>query len=132
MSNPKTLVLHGDRIHDVASFYDEVNRVMMAGETWTLAASLDALDDLLYGNYGAISGDEPVSLIWLGFEHSRSALGVDATRQGLLQKLEQPTRYDSARIRQSLARLDAGDGQTYFDTVLEIIASHSNITLLAR
>lgn len=130
MTTRKTLTLHGDRIHDIASFYDEINRVLMVGEDWTLAPSLDALDDLLYGSYGVIAGNEPVVLAWHDFERSREALGLHATRQLHLHKLQQPQRYDTSRIQDSLARLDAGDGETYFDIVLGIIASHPNIELV--
>ena len=48
-----TLRLDGRLIHDIASFYDEINRVFMAGEDWQLGPSLDALDDMLRGGYGA-------------------------------------------------------------------------------
>jgi RNAse (barnase) inhibitor barstar len=50
------LVLDGSAIHDIAGFYAEINRVFMACEDWQLAPSLDALDDLLYGGYGALAG----------------------------------------------------------------------------
>lgn len=58
----RTLTIDGSRIHDIPSFYDEINRVFMTGVDWTLGPSLDALDDLLYGGYGALDGDAPVSL----------------------------------------------------------------------
>ncbi len=129
---PATLTLDGRRIHDIASFYDELNRVFMAGEDWTLGPSLDALDDLLHGGYGALDGDAPVSLEWTHFEASRAALGVEATRQHLLAKLAHPGRFDRARFQRELDALEAGNGRTYFDIVLEIIASHRNITLQPR
>jgi hypothetical protein len=55
-----TLRLDGRRITGIPSFYDEVNRVFMADESWTLGPSLDALDDLLYGGYGALHGADRV------------------------------------------------------------------------
>jgi RNAse (barnase) inhibitor barstar len=129
--NP-VLTLDGARVHDIASFFDEVNRVFMAGEDWTLAPSLDALDDLLYGGYGALDGAAPVTLHWPGFEHSRQALGLQATRRFLQAKLAQPGRYDMPRIARELAALEAGTGPTYFEIVLQIIAAHPNITLVPR
>lgn len=128
----RILTLDGTRIHDIPSFYDEINRVFMQGVDWTLRPSLDALDDLLYGGYGALDGDVPATLVWTHFTASREALGVAATRQHLLAKLDQPGRFNTTHVRRELEALDAGTGKTYFDIVLEIIAAHPNITLVPR
>ncbi|PZQ29012.1 MAG: ribonuclease inhibitor [Stenotrophomonas acidaminiphila] len=125
-----TLTLDGARIRDIPSFYDEINRVFMTGVDWTLGPSLDALDDLLYGGYGALDGAAPATLVWTDFAASRDALGVETTRQYLLAKLAQPGRFNRAHAQHALDALDAGRGQTYFDIVLEIIAAHPNITLV--
>ncbi len=126
----KVLTISGENIRDIPSFYAEINRVFMAGETWALGASLDALDDMLYGSYGAIDGGEPVTLVWTGFDQTRLALGNEATRSFLQAKLERPDLFDAKRIHSQLEALDRGTGQTYVDTVLAIIADHGNITLL--
>lgn len=126
----RTLTLDGARIHDIPSFYDEINRVFMQDVDWTLGPSLDALDDLFYGGYGALDGDAPVTLAWTHFAASRDALGVEATRQYLLAKLAQPERFNAAHVQRELDALEAGTGQTYVDIVLEIIAAHPNITLV--
>lgn len=127
-----TLVLDGGRIHDIPSFYAEVGRVFMRGVDWTLAPNLDALDDMLYGGYGVLDGAAPATLVWTGFEKNRRDLGVEATRAFLQAKLAQPDRYDTARIRRDLDALEAGTGRTFFDIVLEILAAHPNIALVAR
>lgn len=128
----KTLILDGGRVHDIPSLYAEINRVFMANETWQLAPSLDALDDLLYGGYGAIHGKEPVTLIWLRHDKNRADLGVAATRAFYEAKLQDPQHYNQEWVRKCLAELDAGTGATYFEIVLEILAGHPNITLDAR
>ncbi|ATD66553.1 MULTISPECIES: barstar family protein [Luteimonas] len=129
---PNILTLDGSRIHDITSFFDEVNRVFMADEDWALAHSLDAFDDLLHGVYGALDGEARATLVWTEFERSRAALGIPATRTWLQAKLAMPTRYDSARIERELAALDAGTGPTFFDIVLTVIAAHPNIALVPR
>ena len=126
----KTLTLLGARIHDIPSLYEEMNRVFMAGEEWTLGYSLDALDDMLYGGFGAIDGDEPVTLVWGGFERMRVVLGVETTLAFLEQKLERPDLFNTALIRHQLDALRRGEGQTYLEIVEEILSSHANITLL--
>ncbi len=126
----KTLILEGSRIHDIGSFYDQINGLFMADESWQLGPSLDALNDLLYGGFGALKGNEPLTLIWRDIAQSRAALGRDATCRYYQDKLAQPQRYNQARIRQDLAALERGEGPTYFDIILEIIADHPNITLV--
>ncbi|WP_189654972.1 hypothetical protein [Paracoccus mutanolyticus] len=42
-----------------------MNRVFMAAEDWQLGDSLDALNDMLYGGYGALHGAGSVRLRWL-------------------------------------------------------------------
>ena len=76
----QTLVIEGGNVHGIASFYDEINRVFMPDETWKLGASLDALDDMLRGAYGAAAGRHAVLLVWRDMEKNRADLGVDATR----------------------------------------------------
>ncbi|MCC2975424.1 barstar family protein [Sphingomonas sp. PL-96] len=127
----KTLTLDGARIRDIASFYAEVNRVFMVGEDWTLGESLDALDDMLRGGYGAIEGQEPVRLVWNNMAASQAALGIAATVARLREKLQRPDLYDADRIGRQLDAVERGEGPTYFDTILHILADHPNIELVA-
>lgn len=129
----RALAIDGARITDIASFYAEIDRVFRAGVDWPLGHSLDALDDVLHGGYGVLAGDEPVVLTWRGFEVSRAALGVPATRRWLQAKLAAPPgQYDVPRLQRELAALEAGTGPTYFDLVLSVFADHPNMTLVAR
>ena len=126
----KTLRLDGGAVHDIPSFYDEVNRVFMVGVDWTLGPSLDALDDLLYGGYGAIDGDEPVRVVLGDDRRLRAALGVEETRRHHRAKLARPEGFDVALIEARLRDLDAGTGPTYYETVREILAAHPNIVVV--
>ena len=127
-----TTIIEGSRTHDIQSFYDEVNRVFMADEDWQLGPSLDALNDLLYGGYGAMLGAETLDIVWRDIAHSREALGHEATRAYYLGKIAHPDRFDVARFRRALTALDSGTGPTYFDLVMQIIAEHPNIRLIAE
>jgi RNAse (barnase) inhibitor barstar len=126
-----TLTIAGSDIHDIPSFYAEINRVFMPNEDWKLGESLDALDDMLRGGYGALRGSEPVKLVWQDIDIARTGLGFGATCAYLQTKLERPDLYDIERIRRQLSALKAGTGQTYFEIVLDIIADHPNIELVA-
>lgn len=125
-----TLTLSGSRIRDIPSFYDELNRVFMSGEEWSLGPSLDALDDLLHGGYGALHGHEQARVILTDHALASDALGIATTRQYLLEKLARPDTFSTAVFAQRLARLDAEGGPTYFETVLEIFAEHPGIDLI--
>ncbi|KQN06131.1 ribonuclease inhibitor [Sphingomonas sp. Leaf230] len=126
----KTLTIIGRNISDIPTFYAEINRVFMAKEEWQLGESLDALNDLLYGGYGAIEGRQKVRIVWQDVAASRAALGVETTRAFLARKLQRPAGFDVNVIGRQLDALDRGTGQTYFEIVVEIISDHRNIELV--
>ena len=126
----KTLTIIGRNISDIPTFYAEINRVFMAKEDWQLGESLDALNDLLYGGYGAIEGREKVRIVWQDVAASRAALGVETTQAFLARKLQRPAGFDVDAIGRQLDALDRGTGQTYFEIIVEIISDHRNIELV--
>lgn len=126
------LVLAGSAINDIPSFYSEINRVFMAGEDWQLGHSLDALDDMLYGGHGVLAGHESATVIWQDIEQTRSALGEETTRTWLKAKLDSEGTFNVRTIAAQLEALDAGEGQTYFQIVMEIFAAHPRIQLEGR
>ncbi|MFI2103556.1 DUF2087 domain-containing protein [Isoptericola sp. NPDC019693] len=126
-----TLHLDAARVDSIATFYDELNRVFMAGEDWRLGPSLDALDDLLHGGFGAAHGADRLTVVWHGFARSRDALGFAATRDHYRAKLADPW-FDTALFRQRLDDLEAGRGKTYAELVLEVFADHPEVELLLR
>lgn len=128
----KEIIINGSRIHDKTSFYEEINRKFMQNESWQLAESLDAFDDLLYGGFGAIRDKEEITLIWENFEANREALGTEFTISYYQEKLEHPDDFDSSVIQKRLKALKEGKGQTYFEILQEIIAEHSNIELIKK
>lgn len=127
---PCTVVIEGSAITGIPSFYDEINRVFMAGEDWRLGESLDALNDLLYGGYGAIAGGGPVTLVWRDMAASRAALGPAATAALLRSRLPDRTMFNGAPIAGQIDELEAGRGRTYFDIVMDVLADHPRITLV--
>ncbi len=125
-------VIEGRRIGGIPDLYDQLNRLFMTGEDWQLGASLDALDDLLYGGYGTLAEDDAVRIVWRDAAHSRDALGVAETEGWLQGKLAQPGRFRSDDLQRQLDDLRAGRGRTYFDRVLEVFEGHPAITLELR
>lgn len=125
-----TLTLDGMRFHDIPGFYAEVNRVFMADEEWRLGDSLDALNDMFYGGYGALKGAASARLCWRAMAKSARDLGRQETRRWLTAKLDHPDRFNAGAIRRQIAALDDGSGPSFFQIVMDIIADHPRITLV--
>ncbi|GAB3746972.1 barstar family protein [Spirosoma pomorum] len=128
----KQFEIEGNVINDIASFYEEINRVFMADESWLIAQSLDAFGDLLYGGYGALQGAESVEIIWHHMDHSRQALGYQTTRDYYLDKLRPGSPYNQKLFQEKLAALERGQGETYFDMILDILTDHPMIKIISR
>lgn len=125
------LTIDANRFDDIPGFYDEINRVFMADEDWKLGHSLDALDDLLYGGYGILKDAGVARLRWKNMDKSRNDLGLETTRRWLSEKLEHPDRFNTQLIRTQLDALDQGQGQTFFEIVLDIFASHKTLEIVS-
>ncbi|QDK79919.1 ribonuclease inhibitor [Spirosoma sp. KCTC 42546] len=126
----KRIDIDGNAINDIASFYEEINRVLMAGESWRIGQSLDAFDDLLYGGYGALQGVQSVELVWHHMDHCRNVLGNQATRAYYRDKLRSGSPYNKKLFAEKLEALEAGTGETYFDSIISILADHPSIRVI--
>lgn len=126
----KQFEIDGSTIADIASFYVQINRLLMAGEAWELAESLDAPNDVLYGGYGAIEGREPVRIVWKDMTATRAALGREATCAFLRERLDTRTMFNGSPIVDQLAALESGAGITYFDVIMQVFADHPNIEIV--
>ena len=104
----------------------------MPNEDWELGESLDALDDLLYGGFGEINGNEAIRLVWTDFERMKEFFGYDFTLNFYQNKLKYPEIFNKDLIKNSIDELQNGNGKTYFEIILEIIESHSNIELVTK
>lgn len=128
----KTLTIDGFSIVDIPSLYEEINRVFMEDEDWELGQSLDALNDLFYGGFGAIKGNEPIQLIWKNYEANKNTFGLDLTLGFYRQKLKHPEVFNTEFIQATIADLEVGKGKTYFEIIEEIIGDHPNIELVKK
>ncbi|MGO1242754.1 MAG: barstar family protein [Sphingobacterium sp.] len=128
----KTIIIDGEKIHDIPSFYTHINDIFMQDVDWKLGHSLDAFSDLLYGGFGLIESTEPIDLVWLNFEKNRTDLGRELTLNHYRQKLLKPNIFNMEIIDAQIDELEQGRGKTYFDILLEIIGEHENITLIPR
>lgn len=127
-----TIIFDGTNIHDIPSFYEEVNRVFMVNTDWRLGQSLDAFNDMLYGGYGKIKGDEEIELVWKNFEQNKKDLGLELTKSYYEEKLKSPNKFNTDFVKEKLTELENGTGKTYFEIILEIIGEHPNIKLIPQ
>lgn len=104
----------------------------MVGESWLIGQSLDAFNDLLFGGYGALQGAESAKLVWHHMDHSRQALGYQTTRDYYLDKLKPGSPYNKKVFQEKLVALDCGSGETYFDSIMSIIAEHPRIKVITE
>ena len=128
----KVVIIDGNNIYDIPSFYEEINSVFMKNQDWKIGQSLDALNDMLYGGYGEIEGYGKIYLIWENFEKNRKDLGFDATKAYYENKLKQPSVFNTEWVKNKLIELENGIGKTYFEIILEIINEHPNVTLIPK
>ena len=129
ISGVPQITMEGKNIHDISSFYKEVNRVFMQDEDWELGESLDAFNDLLFGGIGIAKGLTSIRLVWNNSDICRHTLGYEITKAHYLKKLEPDSPFNRTYVEQKLTDLEAGNGQTYYEIILEIIAEHPNIQL---
>ncbi|WP_248282088.1 ribonuclease inhibitor [Mucilaginibacter robiniae] len=99
----------------------------MQHENWKIGQSLDAFNDLLYGNYGEIKQREPVQPLWHSIEKSKCALDLAATKTYYKEKLASPSGFNVRLIQDQLEALENGNGPTFFKIIIAILADHPNI-----
>lgn len=117
----KTAVINGSHFSDLIGFYEEVSRVLMEDADWKVG-TLDGFDDILYGFQGEI--------VWKESEKSKDNLGFEATKVFYENKIRKGKPFNIDLAQQKLDELMAGNGQTLFEILVEILKSHKNITLI--
>ncbi|RKE82194.1 hypothetical protein DEU39_1747 [Chryseobacterium sp. AG363] len=122
------IVIHGGHFSSLGGFYEEASNVLMKDTDWKVG-TLDGFDDILYGGFGVIEGKEKIEIIWKEAEKSKEDLGFKATREFYENKIRQGKPFNTELIQQKLNELTEGKGQTLFEILVEIIESHTNITL---
>jgi RNAse (barnase) inhibitor barstar len=126
------IILEGNNIHDIPSFYKEINRIFMQNEDWELGESLDAFNDLLFGGFGIIKGMPNIQLIWNNSKISSEALGSNTTKGYYLKKIEPGSPFNRTFFEQKFTELEADNSLTYFQIILDIISDHPNIQLVCN
>ena len=117
----KMTVINGSHFSNLEAFYEEVSSLFLKDEDWKVG-TLDGFDDILYGYEGEI--------ICKNARKSKEDLGFDLTKQFYENKIRQGKPFNVTLIQEKLDDLIAGNGQTLFEILIEIIKSHKNIILI--
>ena len=72
-----TIIINGANFVDLATFYDEIDRVLTKDLDWQTGHNLDAFNDILRGGFGVYEVGEPVKIIWINFKESRNKFGEE-------------------------------------------------------
>ncbi len=127
MEKAPSFIINGDNIIDIPSFYSEINRLFMKDEDWKIGTSLDALNDLFHGGFGAHRSMDKFDLVWSNIRKSKKVLGLETTIAFYKDKISKPELFNTDFAKSKLEALEQGKGQTYFEIILEIINSHPHI-----
>ena len=122
----KTFIIEGKEINSISDFYGQINKLFMQNETWRIGESLDALDDLLYRDFGSATDEDKIKIIWKDSSLSKEALGLQTTKDFYKRKTFPNSPYNQKFVERKLKELEDGVGQTYFEIVVEIFKSHAN------
>lgn len=120
-NNKKMTVINGGHFSDLEGFYNEVSELFMNDEDWKVG-TLDGFDDILY----RIDSD----ITWKNSQKSKEDLGFDLTKEFYENKIRIGKPFNIELIQNKLTDLVAGNGQTLFEILVEIIESHQNIRLI--
>lgn len=120
-SNKQMTVINGSHFSNLEGFYDEISQIFLKDEDWKVG-TLDGFDDILYGFQGEI--------VWENSQKSKEDFGFEATKDFYANKIGQGKPFNIELIQQKLNDLIEGNGRTLFETLIEIIESHKNITLI--
>ncbi|WP_291896350.1 ribonuclease inhibitor [Chryseobacterium sp.] len=122
------IVIHGGHFSSLDGFYEEASHVLMKGVDWKVG-TLDGFDDILYGGFGVFENKEEIEIIWKESQKSKKDLGFAATHEFYENKIRHGKPFNIELIQQKLNELEEGKGQILFEILVEIIESHTNITL---
>lgn len=125
----KVLVLNGNTFSSIEEFYEEIYKILTFGLDWKVAHNFDALNDILYGDFGVFSSKEIVTLKWLNYTKSKKDLGKAHSIEYYKMRAAGLTKHRSAYFLQKATDLEMGKGNTLIETILEVIADHPNILL---
>ena len=117
--------MDGSQFSTLSECADEFTRVL--GLTMPWGGHLDAFNDFLNGGFG--TPDEGFVLVWLSSGLSRQRLGYSETLRWLEERVHHCPPSNVAHFQQRIIAAQRQEGETLFDSLVEIIRHHEDIEL---
>ena len=120
--------IDGANSSTLEEFADDFTQQLKLQTNW--GGHLDAFNDILHGGFG--TPEDGFVLVWKNSVLSKRRLGYPETIRWLEDRIRRCHPSNVEHFRQRLALAYANEGETLFDTLVEIITSkdHSDIELL--
>ncbi len=121
----RVYVVDGSRFGTLAEAAAEFTQVLGLTIPWN--GNLDAFNDFLRGGFG--TPDEGFVLVWRHSEISREQLGYGETIRWLEDRVYRCHPSNVTSFQERIAAARRGEGETLFDTLVEIVRGHGDIEL---
>jgi hypothetical protein len=121
----RVYVVDGCRFTTLVEAADEFTRVLGLTSPWH--GNLDAFNDFLRGGFG--TPDDGFILIWRQSGISRERLEFDETLRWLEDRIRHCHPSSVAHFQERIAAARRREGETLFDTLVEIFRDHDQIEL---
>jgi hypothetical protein len=124
-NSKREYTVDGGRFDTLGQAAEEFTRTL--GWTMPWNGNLDAFNDFLREGFG--TPDEGFVLIWRNSTLSRERLGYGKTIKWLEERVRNCHPTNVPAMQERLAAARRGEGQTLFDTLVEIIRDHEAVEL---
>ena len=118
--NRPVITLDGAQFASLDEFFRHFQARALDGANW--GNSLDAFNDVLRGGFG--TPEEGFVLVWKNHRVSKERLGYAETQRVLRQRLHTCHPAHIPAVNSELASAEAGEGDTVFDWLVDIIQDH--------
>lgn len=115
--NKQIFIIDGAQFSSLEEFAQYFSNMVFKGHQW--GGNLDAFNDMLRGGFGSPEGG--FILRWENSAISRQSLGYPETIKWITEHLNTCHPTNIPHLQQRLAEAKQGNGETLFDTIVEII-----------
>ncbi|QIB69431.1 Barstar (barnase inhibitor) [Aminipila butyrica] len=77
----KSFIIDGNNFSNLDGFFCEIDKLLTKNLDWKTGHNFNAFNDLLRGDFGAHSYEEPILLKWINYNKSKACLGNDIILQ---------------------------------------------------
>lgn len=124
------IMIDGNNFSNMDEFYNEIENKFTKGLEWKMGRNLDAFNDILRGGFGVHEYDEHIIVKWVNSNKSKEDLSYKLTISELKKRLKKCHPSHVPLINKRIQDLESNNGDTLFDSIVDIIRSNKNIELI--